>query len=182
MIKFIMSAVAALNLATTADATPFSISFNDGGNNVGSGMLNVESGYAISGYFDVTVGLAAGEWILTGGTPASPGSGLSPNGYFTYDNIVYPDANPHLTTTGGLLFTDGLGDQLNMWADAPDTYSLWAANNAGVYYIKAGSYPGYSDTTDYGFGNVSVAPEPGTCALTGFGLLLIYLSQRRKRA
>jgi hypothetical protein len=153
--------LAVLNLSVTieAPATLMEISFNDGGNNVGSGLIDVRDGYAVSGDFVVTAGLAAGDWTLTGGTPSTAGSGLSPNGYFNYDNIVYLGADPYLTTTGGLLFADGQGDELNLWADSPGTYSLWAVNSNGVYYVEAGSYPGFSGTTGSGTSTITNAPD-----------------------
>jgi hypothetical protein len=137
------------------------ISFDDGGSNVGSGVVDVEGGYAVSGGFQVTAGLAAGCWTLTGGTPASAGSGSSPNGYFNYDNMVFLGADPYLTTSGGLLFTNCAGDQLNLWANAPGTYCLWAANTGGGYYVEAGSYPGFSGATGYGSSIIITnLPEP----------------------
>ena len=70
----------------------YDIAFSDGGANVGAGQIDVEGGYAISGYFNVTAGLAAGNYFLytaggTGGTWNSPLS--SPANAFVYDNAVY---------------------------------------------------------------------------------------------
>jgi hypothetical protein len=148
----------ALNVTSQAGATLMSISFDDGGNNVGSGVIDVENGYAISGDFFVTAGLASGDWALTGGTPSSVGSGVSPNGYFNYDNMVFLGSDPYLTTIGGLLFTNNLGYQLNIWADSPGVYSLWAANSGGGYIIEAGSYPGFSGATAFGTSTITNAP------------------------
>jgi hypothetical protein len=148
----------ALNVTSKAGATLMSISFDDGGNNVGSGVVDVEDGYAISGDFLVTAGLASGDWTLTGGTPSSVGSGVSPNGYFNYDNMVFLDSDPYLTTSGGLLFTNELGEQLNIWADSPGVYSMWAANSGGGYFIEAGSYPGFSGATAFGTSIITNAP------------------------
>jgi hypothetical protein len=171
--------VVVLNVATQAVAALMNISFDDGGNNVGSGVIDVEGGYAVSGNFVVTAGLASGDWILTGGTPAAPGSGASPGGYFNYDNMVNPGSDPYLTTSGGLLFTDNHDDNLNIWADGPDTYSLWAVNNSGVYYVEAGSYPGFPDATSTGTGAITPVPEPITYALAAFGLIFIFGSAGR---
>lgn len=139
-----------------------SISFDDGGNNVGSGIVDVEGGYAVSGDFVVTAGLASGTWTLTGGTPSSAGSGSSPNGYFNYDNMVFLDSDPYLTTSGGLLFTNDSGDQLNIWANAPDTYCMWAADTNGNYYVQAGFYAGFPDATGYGTSTITNAPPEVT--------------------
>jgi len=148
-----------LSVTSTARATLMDIAFDDGGNNAGSGTLDVEVGYAVSGDFLVTKGLAAGSWTLIGGTPASPGSGLSPGNHFNYDNMVALGSDPFLTGNGGLLFSDGLGDELNIWANGPGTYCMWAANSAGTYYLEAGFYPGFSGATDYG--TVTITDNPG---------------------
>jgi hypothetical protein len=98
MLNLILLLALVFSVATHADATLMNINFNDGGNNVGSGVIDVEGGFAVNGDFIVTVGLATGDWSLTGGTSSSPGSGLSPNGRFNYDNIVYLNSDPYLTT------------------------------------------------------------------------------------
>jgi hypothetical protein len=179
VIKLMTLAAVALHVTSQACAGLVVINFDDGGNNSGSGATDVEDGYAISGNFIMTVGLAAGDWTLTGGTPSSPGSGSSPSGFFKYDNMVNLGSDPFLTTTGGLLFTDSNGDQLNIWAARPGTYDLWAVNSAGVYYVEAGAYPGYPDATSSGTVTVTAVPEPVNYALTGFGLILVGASLRR---
>ena len=159
-IKFMALSALVLSATMQANATEMDISFDDGGNNVGSGVIDVEGGYAVSGDFVVTAGLASGDWTLAGGTGSSPGSGLSPDGYFNYDNLVFLGSDPCLTTSGGLLFTNGLGDDLNIWANAPGTYCMWAVNGNGNYYVEAGSYPGYSGATGFGTASITNAPEP----------------------
>src|SRR5580658_3304538 len=79
VIKFMALTALVLSITTQAGATAMNISFNDGGNNAGSGVIDVEGGYAVCGEFIVTAGLAAGDWILAGGTPSAAGSGVSPN-------------------------------------------------------------------------------------------------------
>jgi hypothetical protein len=157
-IRLMALAAFILTVTTRAGATLMSISFDDGGNNAGSGVIDVEDGYAVSGDFTVTAGLAAGDWTLLGGSAASPGGGTSPNGYFNFDNMVFLDSDPYLTTSGGLLFTNTDGDQLNLWANAPDTYCLWAVNTGGSYYVEAGSYPGFSGATGFGTSTITNAP------------------------
>ena len=159
MFSLVTLASLVLSVTPRASATLMDIAFDDGGKNAGSGSLDVEVGYAVSGNFVVTEGLAAGNWTLAGGTPSSPGSGLSPGGHFNYDNMVSLGSDLFLTGTGGLLFTDGLGDELNIWANGPGTYCMGAANSAGTYYVEAGFYPGFSDATDYG--TVTIANNPG---------------------
>jgi hypothetical protein len=158
VIKFMALAALILSLTNRAGATAMNISFNDGGNNAGSGVIDVEDGYAVCGEFVVTVGLAAGDWFLAGGTASTPGAGSSPNGYFNYDNMVSLDSDPYLTTTGGLLFTNSVGDQLNIWAEGPDTYSMWAASSDGTYYVEAGVYPGFPQATSCGSSTITNNP------------------------
>jgi len=159
--QWVMPAVLVTMLTTRAGATLMTIGFDDGGNNVGAGVIDVEGGYAVYGDFVVCSGLATGEWTLTGGTPAGVGSGVSPNGYFNYDNMVLLGSDPYLTASGGLLFTNAQGDQLNIWADAPGTYCMWAASSSGSYYVQAGSYPGFSGTTPCGSSTITNAPVAG---------------------
>jgi len=158
VIKFMALAALIFSVTPRAGATAMNISFDDGGNNAGYGVIDVEGGYAVCGEFIVTVGLAAGDWTLAGGTPSAIGSGVSPNGYFNYDNMVSLDSDPYLTTTGGLLFTNSLGDQLNIWAEGPDTYSMWAASSDGTYYVEAGVYPGFPDATSCGLSTITNNP------------------------
>jgi len=164
--KLLVLSALVLSLTPRAGATLISISFDDGGNNVGSGVIDVEGGYAIAGDFLVTAGLASGDWFLTGGTPSFAGSGVSPNGYFNYDNMVFLDSDPYLTTSGGLLFTNDLGYQLNIWANSPRVYCMWAANSGGGYFVEAGSYPGFSGTTGFGTSTITNAPDSGTNTTT----------------
>ena len=175
-IKLMTLAALVISVTTQAGATLMAISFDDDGNNAGSGTIDVEGGYAVSGSFMVTAGLATGYWTLTGGTPSTAGSGTSPNGYFNYDNMVFLGSDPYLTTTGGLLFTDGLGDQLNLWADSPGTYSMWAVNSSGTYYVEAGSYPGFSGATGYGTSTITNAPTPPMLSIqpTTNGIMLLW--------
>ncbi len=181
VIKLLVLSALVLSLTPKAGATLMSISFDDGGNNVGSGVIDVEGGFAITGDFLVTAGLASGVWTLTGGMPSSAGSGVSPNGYFNYDNMVFMDSDPYLTTSGGLLFTNDLGYQLNIWANSPGIYCLWAANSGGAYFVEAGSYPGFSGATDFGTSTISNAPpttppSPPTLSIqpTANGIMLLW--------
>jgi hypothetical protein len=158
LIRYTALAALAFTLTARAGASLMYISFDDGGNNVGAGVIDVEDGYAVDGYFTVSAGLATGDWTLFDGTAASPGAGSSPGGFFNYDNLVYLGSDPYLSLNGGLLFTNTTGDQLNLWADAPDTYSLWAADGSGNYYVQAGYYSGFSGATGYGTSTITNAP------------------------
>jgi len=152
----------------------YNITFTDGGANVGSGQIDVETGYAMSGYFNVTAGLATGSYLLytAGGFGGTYGSPLtSPSGQFVYDNAVYlasnpqfPISNPYLDLNG-LLFTDGGGNEVNLWANADNltsyTFDAWIVGN------------GYIDPNGIvGEFNLSQAPEPSPMML---GLLSLSL-------
>jgi len=82
-------------------ANLYEIAFTDpGANNVGTGQIDVEGGYAVSGNFDVTAGAAIGAWefcILLAGTGGTWDSQLtSPLGGVHIRHAVYlnPDSNP----------------------------------------------------------------------------------------
>ena len=168
----------------------YEITFTDpGADNVGSGQIDVVGGYAVSGYFDVTAGAATGAWTLyaAGGTGGTWNSLLtSPLGAFTYDNAVYlnPNTNPQYPGSsyldnGGLLFTDGNNDELNLWGNGNGVYSLYA-DISGVKYNPA---------VDSGQSTITAVPEPINYALAGFGLIFVgggisrfYLGRRRSAA
>src|SRR5450755_3808455 len=85
-------ALLALGFKAQADGL-YDITFTDGGANVGSGQIDVESGFAVSGYFNVTAGIASGNFTLTGGTAVYPSNIQSPKGGFFYDNAVFLTSN-----------------------------------------------------------------------------------------
>jgi hypothetical protein len=138
----------------------------------GYGQIVVEGGYSISGTFTVTSGPsdALGVWALTGGSTLPPGYSVSPSGKFDYDNAIYPGSDPFLTTTAGILFTRSGGDELNIWANGPNSYDLWT-ESGGNYNNQFGAYPGGGN--NYLVGTISEVPEPINCALAGFGLIFV---------
>jgi hypothetical protein len=168
-------------------ANLYEIAFTDpGANNIGTGQIDVEGAYAVSGNFDVTAGAAIGAWNLytVGGTGGTWDSQLtSPLGAFIYDNAVYlnPDSNPQYPSSSyldnaGLLFTDANNNELNLWGDGNGVYSFYADIN-GVKYDPA---------VDSGFSTITAVPEPINYALAGFGLIFVggsfgrfYLGRRR---
>jgi hypothetical protein len=174
----VLTALFAFTSVSRADL--YEITFTDpGADNVGSGQIDVEGGYAVSGSFDVTVGAATGAWNLysAGGTGGTWNSLLtSPQGAFIYDNVVYldPNINPQYPGSsfldkGGLLLTDGNNDELNLWGDGNGVYSLYA-EISGVKYNPA---------VDSGFSTITAVPEPINYALAGFGLIFVGGSARR---
>jgi hypothetical protein len=152
----------------------YDITFSDGGANVGAGQIDVEGGYAISGYFNVTAGLATGSYSLytaggTGGTYNAPLS--SPAGAFIYDNAVYlsnnnpqyPVNNPFVDLNG-LLFTDAGNNEVNLWAGSD--------NNTSTYTFDAYKSGGYIDPAGIlGGSSITPAPEPSSLALIGLMLI-----------
>jgi hypothetical protein len=181
-------AALALGVTTQAGAGLYEINLTDvlGADVVsGYGQLNVFGGYSLSGTFTVTSGPsnALGVWTLTGGSTLPPGSLLSPSKQFQYDNAIYPGSDPFLTTTAGVLFTRSGGDELNIWANSANNYSLWT-ESGGSYTHEFGAYPGGG--VDYLTGTINAVPEPINYALAGFGLIFVggsagrlYLIRRR---
>jgi hypothetical protein len=138
----------------------------------GYGQIVVEGGYSISGTFTVTSGPSdvLGVWTLTGGSSPPPSYLISPSGKFDYDNAIYPGSDPFLTTTAGILFTRSGGDELNIWANNPNNYSLWT-ESGGNYVEQFGAYPGGGD--NYLIGTITAVPEPITSAMAVFVLLFV---------
>jgi len=168
----ILVAVLALGVTPWARADLYEITFTDAGaNNVGSGQIDVVGGAAVSGYFDVTAGAAAGlDWILyaAGGSTTYPNYFTSPAGGFWYNNAVYLTANPQYPAANpfldnyGLLFTDGSGDELNLWGNSDGSYTLYGDINHDEYNPQTTSF----DVT------LMPIPEPSTITITG-ALLLV---------
>ena len=163
----VLTALFAFPSVSRADL--YDITFTDpGANNVGSGQIDVEGGYAVSGYFDVTAGTAIGDWVL------APGSGT--DGSFRWDNAVDPASDPFLTS-GGLLFTSG-GNGINLWGNSLGSYS---------FYGNVGG--NYNPQVDFGVATIAAVPEPINYALAGFVLIFVggrasrfYLGRRRAAA
>lgn len=182
----------ALCLTTTqAGAALYDITFDDGNGNVGTGQVDVQAGannnfYAYSGYLQVTSGGASGSWNLytAGGTTPYPGYLYSPSGGYIYNNAVYPTGqNPQypgvnsLLDVYGLLFTQGNGNELNLWGNADGTYNL------------GGNVGGFQNfNVNIGFGGtannpiITQAPEPSPITLAALSGVLAALGRfRRKR-
>ena len=127
----------------SASATQLGFSYNDG-TNVATANLTVTnlgggSYQATAGTLVVTGGSAAGTYTLL------PGSGTSPSGQFTYDNILDTTA-PVVDSQNGLVFVNsGTGNEINIWyngnggsaSGAPGTYGFWAESGGNVT-VKSG--------------------------------------------
>jgi hypothetical protein len=169
-------AVLALGLKAQADGL-YDITFTDGGVNVGSGQIDVESGYAVSGYFDVTAGIASGNFTLAGGTAVYPSTITSPKGGFFYDNAVFFTSNPQYPTTNpfldgnGLLFIAVGGNEINLWGNADGSYSLYGDITGNGY-----------DPQAIGVSSITPTPEPSSLALIALMLVPagVFLRHNRK--
>jgi hypothetical protein len=164
-------AVLALGLKTQADGL-YNITFTDGGVNMGSGQIDVEGGFAVSGYFDVTAGLAAGSYNLytAAGNATYPSVLTAPSGQFAYDNAVYLNSNPQYPVTNpfednnGLLFTDGSNNEVNLWAISDNGSSSYAFDG----YIDGSTL---SPTGFLGVSTITPAPEPSSLAIISLMLI-----------
>jgi hypothetical protein len=164
-------ALLALGFKAQADGL-YDITFTDGGANGGSGQIDVEGGFAVSGYFDVTAGIAAGSYNLytAAGNATYPSTLIAPSGQFVYDNAVYLTSNPQYPVTNpfednnGLLFTDGSNNEVNLWAISD--------NGSGSYAFDG--YINGSTLSPSGFLGVStIAPAPEPSSLAIIALMLI---------
>jgi hypothetical protein len=156
----------------------YDITFSDiGANNVGSGQIDVEGGFAVSGYFDVTAGIAAGHFSLytAGGNIAYPGQLTSPAGAFLYNNAIYLISNPEYPATNpfvdnaGLLFTDVSGNEINLWGNSDGTYTFYGDINNNRY-----------DPQVVGVSTIAPAPEPSSLAIIALMLIPAGAFLRRK--
>ena len=178
----ILIVVLGLGLKTKADGL-YDITFTDGGINVGSGQIDVEDSFAVSGYFDVTAGIAAGSFSLytAGGNIAYPGQLTSPAGAFLYDNAVYLTTNPQYPTTNpfldmaGLLFTDVSGNEINLWGNSDGTYTFYGDINNNRYDPQV---VGESTIAPA----LAPAPEPSSLAIIALMLVPAGVFLRRKIA
>ena len=178
----ILAAILALGVTVEADGL-YDITFSDGGANVGYGQIDVIGGYAVSGYFNVTAGLALGSYSLytAGGTGTYLSPLTSPAGTFFYDNAVYLSSNPQYPVNNpfldnnGFLFRDVNNNEVNLWAPADDgTYSFDAYINGA--YIDPNGFVGAS--------NITPAPEPSGLSILTVTLISsgIFYFQRRMKS
>ena len=127
-----------LGITHQAIAQYFDINFDLGAGNIGTGQFQVQANidntfYASSGTLDISGGAAAGTWTLytEDGSTTFPSYLASPGGGYWYNNAVYLDGvNPQYPSTDplldnyGLLFVQGNGNELNLWANADGSYTL----------------------------------------------------------
>jgi hypothetical protein len=137
-LKLTIMAVA-LGLAAQSQAALYDITFS-GGSSAGSGEIDVESGVAVSGFFDVFAGVNQGTYDLVGVTsPLINGVGLTlviPGGNQTFDDVVNAGSNPFLTGDG-LEFANSDSVGFNLFGNGPGSYDLFDTGN-GQYVIDGG--------------------------------------------
>ena len=87
--------------------------------NLGNGTF-----LATGGTLTVTTGNDVGSYTLYPGGPANT---ISPSGFFSYNNVLYPGVNPALDMQG-LLFA-GAVPEINIWGNAANNYTFY--DNSG---------------------------------------------------
>jgi hypothetical protein len=139
--------------------------------------LQITTGSPDNGGFDITkvTGTVLGDPVaLAGGNPG-PGSAISPDGMFIYDNILYPKSNPVFDWYGLLVQDLAKSPQFlyaNIFGD-PGTLYFYTSSTTGHYYPMANS--NYS-------GSVAATPLPPTWTMLIAGIIGIgFLSSRRTR-
>ena len=163
----------ALCLALQAQASWYDITFTGTGDVNGNPLtaataaIDVVGGTAVGGVLHVTTGPAAGYYNLVAGS--------ANDGLFVYDNLVNTASTPFLDSTGGLLWRNASGYELNMWYSDGSwipgrTYGLW------------GAPPTYGPEA-YGNATLTAAvPEPTTmvAGAGALGLALLGIGRARR--
>jgi hypothetical protein len=170
-VKIKLLAVALLLTSSVmANATEYTFSFTSTSGESGSGDIYADSfGDLVSGKLDITSGLDAGLTFSL----YSPNPGvteLSPSGWFTYDNIIYP-GSALVIDSYGLLFT-GNNQEINLWGYGSPPYSLWIYDGTANQYIDL----------DNGltFNLSDPVPEPEMVSMFALGLLGLGITARKK--
>jgi len=151
-----------------AQADTFSVDFTSGGSTVAGtlmGSLISPGVYAITGG---SVTLTDSYWAGGNGVyslvpdPSSPNptNSTTPVNWFTYDDLLTPNAaNGEILDGNGLYFYDStLGLAINIWGNGPGQPYTWELADSNGY-------------RDGGNGAFYITPEPGTLFLFGTGLL-----------
>jgi hypothetical protein len=147
-----------------------------------SDALNAVGGHDVTGVSGQVDGDAITGLIAN---PGQPFASYSADGWFIYDNVVWPDGAPVLSNAG-LFFTGASGDEYNFFSDDASTYEIYDAR-AGVGYvahsvgtITAREGPLAGDGA--GIDAVGV-PEAATWTMmiVGFGGIGVALRRRRSQ-
>ena len=133
------------------------------GPDTGYGSLNTT--YIGSGEFNAT----GGNLTVTGGAdvgvyplyPGGPGVVTSPDGYFFYDNDLFPSMDPVIDTVAGLLFASG-SLEINFFAYGPDSYSFYDStgyhNTGDTFSLNVAPGGGQTSAAKFVF-DVTAAPS-----------------------
>jgi hypothetical protein len=147
-----------------------------------SDALNAVGGHDVTGVSgqvdaDAVTGLIA--------NPGQPFPSYSADGWFIYDNVVWPGGAPVLSNPG-LFFTGASGDEYNLFSDDASTYELYDAR-AGVGFVAHSvgtlTATGQPAFRDFSLDEVVGVPEPAgwTMMILGFGAVGATLRRRRPR-
>ena len=164
--KFATVACSVLALATssgTAAAQTYSWTLT--GLDTGSGTFF--TGKAANGGLDVYGFTGMIDNVAVTETGGNPGvETLSPDGYFQYDNLVYP-AGPQVLDLYGILMNYN-GTYANLWGNSPTDFA---------FYTETGPQNSSGDSF-----TISFVPEPTAVAIFGAGLLGLAFLRRQRQA
>lgn len=143
---------------------------NGGAPLTASGLLNTAETLNVAGSYDITglSGSVGGDPTAALTTnPTGSAVSTSPDGLFTYDNVVFGPL-PSLSNAG-VLFTSASGFGYNLFSDSATTYE--------VYQVAGGTDTGHSVGTLI----LADVPEPTTWALMLTGFVMVGFAARRRR-
>ena len=123
--------------STSAFEPLFNFAFTIGPD-AGYGALNTTDNdngefLATAGTLAVTGGQDVGSYPLYPGGPAEV---RSPSGFFLFDNLLYPSADPGIDN-GGLLFATPTDFEINIFSNGADSYQFYdntSYNNVGTSF------------------------------------------------
>ena len=143
-----------------------------------SDALNAVGGHDVTGISGHVDGDAIAGLIAN---PGQPFPSYSTDGWFIYDNVVWPDGEPTLSNPG-LLFKGVSGDEYNLFSDNASTYELYDAR-AGVGFVdhSVGVLAQPQLVREVTLDGGLAVPEPAAWALMilGFGGIGAVLRRRR---
>jgi hypothetical protein len=145
-------------------------------------VLNAVGGYDVTGVSGQVDGDAITGLIAN---PGQPFPSYSADGWFIFDNVVWPGGGPAVSNAG-LFFAGASGDEYKLFSDDASTYELYDAR-AGVGYVahSVGTITA-SDISPVGDGpgiDAVGVPEPAgwTMMIVGFGGVGAVLRRRRSQ-